>query len=556
MFENVNGTIISNNVCNNNTDHGIYTYKGEYNTIIKNNCSGNVNGLFLYCNFTQISENILGDQTGNALILRECVNITLTLNEIYNSRGIELEDCINSSVTFNHLEDCVIQGISMANSLRIEVRENLIIDSPGTEINLARTNFTTIESNNCTGIRLNLNSFGNLITRNWATIAIEGNANNNSISYNNCSFSGVNGIDIRNSDHNKIWGNNCSYSTNNWGIYLDSNTNYNEIYGNFLIENWDGCIKDEGSNNNIHDNFCRLSAPTITTTSQTIDTDRLLIQWTSVNSANNYSVSVDGVFNVSSTDTEEQVIFGGNGTYVITVKAIGQYGESFESTSITITVEIPPTNPPDPPVITTSSQTITTDRLLIQWSTVSNVDYYNVYVDAIFNVSSTDTEETVIFWGDGTYIITITAVNTSGESIESNPITITVEIPPTTPPEQPVITTPSQTITTDRLLIQWSIVAETDNYTVYRNGAYYGTTTTNQIEVIFPGDGIYNITVTATNVVGDSEHSDPVEITVDTTTEPPPSGEIPGFELISLLSLIFVSVIVSSILIHRKKKLI
>ncbi len=86
--------------------------------------------------------------------------------------------------------------------------------------------------------------------------------------------------------------------------------------------------------------------------------------------------------------------------------------------------------PPEPPTIISSNQTITTDRLTIQWSSVTGADNYSVYVDSIFNVSSDDTQEEVIFWGNGTYQITVTAINEYGESLHSNPITIIVEIPP------------------------------------------------------------------------------------------------------------------------------
>ncbi|MFX1569480.1 MAG: hypothetical protein ACFFCV_14050 [Promethearchaeota archaeon] len=86
--------------------------------------------------------------------------------------------------------------------------------------------------------------------------------------------------------------------------------------------------------------------------------------------------------------------------------------------------------PPGIPTITTSNQTITTDRLTIQWTSVTGANNYCVYVDNIFNVSSIDTQEEVIFWGNGTYQITVTAVNAWGESQHSNPITITVGIPP------------------------------------------------------------------------------------------------------------------------------
>jgi len=86
--------------------------------------------------------------------------------------------------------------------------------------------------------------------------------------------------------------------------------------------------------------------------------------------------------------------------------------------------------PPVSPTIITSNQTITTDRLTIQWTNVTGADNYSVYVDGTFNVSSIDTQEEVIFWVNGTYQITVTTINEWGESQQSNSITITVGIPP------------------------------------------------------------------------------------------------------------------------------
>ncbi|MFX1311473.1 MAG: hypothetical protein ACFFHD_02530 [Promethearchaeota archaeon] len=92
--------------------------------------------------------------------------------------------------------------------------------------------------------------------------------------------------------------------------------------------------------------------------------------------------------------------------------------------------QTPPITPPESPTILTLNQTISTDRLLIQWTSVNKANNYSVYVDGIFNVSSDDTQEEVLFLTNGTYQITVTAINKSGESPHSAPVSIIVAIPP------------------------------------------------------------------------------------------------------------------------------
>ncbi len=86
--------------------------------------------------------------------------------------------------------------------------------------------------------------------------------------------------------------------------------------------------------------------------------------------------------------------------------------------------------PPNPPTITTLNQTITTDRLTIQWTSVTEADNYSIYVNSVFNASSYNNQEEIIFGVNGTYQITVTALNDFGESSHSNPITIIVGITP------------------------------------------------------------------------------------------------------------------------------
>ena len=63
------------------------------------------------------------------------------------------------------------------------------------------------------------------------------------------------------------------------------------------------------------------------------------------------------------------------------------------------------------PSITTESQTITNDNVLIEWESILDADHYNVYVNDALYDSSTQPEMLVNFTADGIYEITVTAVN-------------------------------------------------------------------------------------------------------------------------------------------------
>jgi hypothetical protein len=172
-------------------------------------------------------------------------------------------------------------------------------------------------------------------------------------------------------------------------------------------------------------------APVLITDTQTIITDHLLIEWDAAEGANSYTLIVDGTPVLTDTgDIYYDYTFAGNGTYIITVTAKNEDGESVASDPITITVEIPPADVPEPPTITTSSRTIDTNSITINWGAVTDADSYGVYVDNVHVGDTTSPSHYLEFDGNGSYTITVTATNEGGESEKSDPITITVEIPP------------------------------------------------------------------------------------------------------------------------------
>jgi len=159
------------------------------------------------------------------------------------------------------------------------------------------------------------------------------------------------GIRIYNSHNNTIIRNYIKWVGT--AIHLEHESGDNKILNNIIVKHDQAfsCIyissDSQDKNNFISNNYCGLSdpfpqPPTIITSSQTIYNNQLLIQWTAVSGADNYSIYINGKFNTSSINNEKLLFFRYNSSYIITVTAINEYGESEHSLPIIITVETSP----------------------------------------------------------------------------------------------------------------------------------------------------------------------------------------------------------------------
>jgi len=155
------------------------------------------------------------------------------------------------------------------------------------------------------------------------------------------------------------------------------------------------------------------------------------VSWNSVEGATSYRLYVDGKLNETTSSTSQQILLHGNGTYLITVTAWNTSGESDYSVAITVIVEIPPLlYLPDTPTWVTNSQTIPFNNITVSWNSVEGATSYRLYVDGELNETTSSTSQQIWLHVNGTYLITVTAWNTSGESDYSVAITIIAEIPP------------------------------------------------------------------------------------------------------------------------------
>jgi len=72
----------------------------------------------------------------------------------------------------------------------------------------------------------------------------------------------------------------------------------------------------------------------------------------------------------------------------------------------------------------------TADNFTVAWAAISGADSYNIYINGSLNESTVLTSKLIMLWNNGTYSITVTAVNGDVESLPSSPIEIIVAIPP------------------------------------------------------------------------------------------------------------------------------
>jgi len=111
------------------------------------------------------------------------------------------------------------------------------------------------------------------------------------------------------------------------------------------------------------------------------------------------------------------------GTYNYVLKCNDGTAWGWSESQIVVTVaEIPK------PVIITTSQTISTENITVEWSEVIGIDSYNVYINGTLTYSTNTLTQNIWLNESGTYSITVTALNGAEESEHSDVIVIIVDI--------------------------------------------------------------------------------------------------------------------------------
>jgi parallel beta-helix repeat protein len=501
---NGNGIRISNSVNNTitncttsgNAQYGLEIFSSEFNTIV--NCTLSTNtqkGLYLrYSDQNAIINCTISDNFGYGVHLDDShSNILSNCTSMGNSfYGIYLDKSNSNDILNATISDNTNGGLVLSSSDGNEIGYCKAWNNPYGyylyDSSYNHISYSTAINNQMHGIYLysfsQHNTLSNcFIDANTHTgIRIQYAANWNQIS--NCSASNSQyGLSIDESYYNDITQNDI-YDNEN-GFYLINSAFDNVFWNNWILRNslnqaednsginqWDhagtGNYWDDyfdrypsaiivdgywsipyslNGSAGAQDNFPLAAAsvvpgpPSVLTLNQTIYNSSLLIKWTAVSDTTSYNVYVNGTLNATTSTTQQLVHLGTKGMYEITVTAVNASGESVPSNAIMIIVANPPPVP-EPPIILTPEQTIPNTSLLVEWTAVPEATSYNIYVNGTLNATTSITQQLIYLGMNGTYEITVSAVNASGESDPSSAVVIVVAIPLETDPSSTISSYP------------------------------------------------------------------------------------------------------------------
>jgi parallel beta-helix repeat protein len=257
--ENITNTAFRNNLILNNSKYGFYLANSEQNEIVSNNVSKNDCGIFIYnSTLNEVENNNLtqNNNTGigllyskwNWILNNTCVNNSNTFScfSIYLFRS-ENNQVINNSCTLNDY------GIYLREATSNYITgNNLIGNDHGIECSGSSQNY--IYYNNCSEGENGLefyNSTSNKICNNNCSsnngrgIFLAPYSTSNNILNNTFQSNIVAGIDLLNSETNLIINN--TIKSNGYGIYIESQSNFNYLYYNSIIKNVQQAL-DKGTN--------------------------------------------------------------------------------------------------------------------------------------------------------------------------------------------------------------------------------------------------------------------------------------------------------------------
>jgi parallel beta-helix repeat protein len=503
-------TILNNNIYD--VGKGIFLLNSNNSTLLINTVSDTKeNGIYIVNSyFSNVSSNIINNNYGNGVFLVTSHNSTLSLNEIYTNTGdgIFLDTSHNSSITNNSIQDNG-DGISLLNSENSFLLRNYIYENNENGLDLINANANMFSQNKISdnywnGIHLDSSYqnifFGNRVYDNYRGGIYIDESHDNIFSGNTVNYNYLDGMYLENSEYNTLSGNyisenhgdgiylNNSHNTSisggvilkndGFGIFLDAVSNDTTIWSNNIVNNtmdqayslssssawdngtvgnywgdytakypdaqnvglfWDTPYEiDELSSLDNYPLFQPIlpDVPVLITTTSTVDTAPFVLEWVLVNCAEIYEIYIDDMINVTTIETSLELMLDLNGIYEIEVVAVNVFGESLPSSRITITIEIPPEVPVLFPIWALSGVldlikiSPLYKKIAVQWTTLNNVDFYNIYVDGILAATTSDNSTDIIIEVNGVYNITVTAVNNIGESLPSIPIVVVVNITP------------------------------------------------------------------------------------------------------------------------------
>ena len=199
------------------------------------------------------------------------------------------------------------------------------------------------------------------------------------------------------------------------------------------------------------------------------------------------------------------------GTANITVEASDASGCNATS-AITVT--------PTAPTNLTSSD-ITSNSATLSWQQVPSASYYNVYRDNTFVASTAGTTYNDSHLNQTTsYSYTVTDINNSAESLNSQPLSVTTLSAPLNSIPTGLV---ASDITPSSFTVSWNIQPNTDYYEVFKGTILlnYVANTSYSITSL-SSNTTYPITIVAVSGGVESNQSDPLQVT--TLKTPTPTG--------------------------------
>lgn len=222
-----------------------------------------------------------------------------------------------------------------------------------------------------------------------------------------------------------------------------------------------------------------------------------------------------------------------SGTYYVAVAGTGEYGSLGQFTLTTQNTPAPPA-----PVMSSPSGTVTVQRPVFEWSSVSGVDHYELVVAnqttgqaSYYQASTTQTSHTAgSDFTQGSYQARVRSVTSNGQVSEwSTARSFTVDIPT---PSQPSVTKPTGTLASLRPTFEWTSSTNAVSYTLWLNNLATGQrvlfqtsiTTTSWTPTSDIPEGRYRVWVQAINTANEaSAWSTPVDFRIDI---PAPSAPV------------------------------
>jgi len=248
-------TIVSNNICSDNSEEGIYVTDGalydiDNNSIINNTCNSNRwAGIFIEASdWINVENNTCESNRHNGIFVAVSSNNTINNNTCSSSElGIGLAYSHINVVSNNNCKSNFFGGITLQDSDKCTLSHNICNLNDEHGIILWRSNYNSFSRNTC-------------CFNNGSGMYFE-DSNGNKVYDNSIKTNKENGLALNRSNHNEIDNNNIR--ANGYGI-LSEGSSENSITNNSCHENYDGIwlensartiIKYNEIEKNIHNNI-------------------------------------------------------------------------------------------------------------------------------------------------------------------------------------------------------------------------------------------------------------------------------------------------------------